>query len=173
MTLSNETLVKIALEELTRPLYEYKMPDNVSMPLDTGDNRDPYGWDLWARLIYGESYSSFVNLDVMPGVVAIGFNGPNPSLEESCYNPRTQLYFDLEPDSNSSIDIGLSNLLGKEKLWKRYYNYITRIVDSWPSDKISNDDIQRIKECFIKTVENMETFYCPVVGKNITFVRKK
>ena len=80
----------------------------ISVPLDTGENRDPYGWDYEDRRVYGESYSSFCNFDVMPGVVAIGFNGPNPSLEESCYDPDILQFLNRIPGGN---DVPPSNNL--------------------------------------------------------------
>ena len=169
MFLSDETIVEIAIEELTKTLKEYIMPDNISMPLDTGENRNRYGWSLEDCRAYGQPYSSFCNFDVMPGVVAIGFKSPNPSLNESCYNPRIQAILNLIPDSGSSIDNKLSDLLGENNIWNRYNNYIDRIVALWPNDVISDEDQERIKTCFISTIENLESIYRLTLGRTISY----
>ena len=184
--MTDEELIRIALGELTKPLYKYKEPDNISMPLDTGDNRIRYGWSLEDCQRYGQPYSSFLNLNVMPGVVAIGFKGPNPCLDDSCYNPRTKAILDLDPLDFDIQSLGLSieqfERLKIDRIAERYLNYITRVVKEWLWDSekdeydfyISRADQQRIKQCFgaaiMNTIKNMETFYCPVVEKTISFV---
>lgn len=153
--MNDEVLRKIAFKEITQYIPEYKMPD-VPMPLDSGDNR-PLG------------FSYFVNMDVLPGVVAVATKF-NPSLDESCYNPRTGTILDLIPDSDSDIDKLLNSLFIEKKVSSRYVSYVTRVVNELFDDEISDNDKQRIKEVFATTLQNMKTVYCPVVDQTFVFI---
>ena len=81
VNMTDEELMYIAWQELIKPLPQYKEPANISMPLDSGDNRK-----LPIRTFVGGDFGDPEN---MPGVVALSMK-TNPSLAESCYNPRLQ-----------------------------------------------------------------------------------
>ena len=74
----------------------------ISVPIDTGENRDLYGWDYEDRRVYGEPYSSFCNIDVMHGVVAMSMTC-HPRLIEACYDPETSNILDAIPGGQTTF----------------------------------------------------------------------
>ncbi len=175
--MTDEELMYIAWQELIKPLPQYKEPANISMPLDTGDNRK-----LPIRTFVGGDFGDPEN---MPGVVALSMK-TNPSLAESCYDPRLQALLELIPQNIDDIVVNsrmsenifrqLLVSLNIDKAITRYEKYIDRVVHDWPWDNekneyfsISDTDQKRIKRCFLAAIGWMEYTAYYKDGRRIVF----
>ena len=76
----------------------------ISVPLDTGECRDTYSWTTELRRQFGIPFSTFFDIDLLPGVNAMSMS-ENPSRWESCYDDETLNILDAIPGGHTNFDI--------------------------------------------------------------------